>query len=127
MMRKIFAVVVCLLTLFVGSILAQTPVVGPTDAIGFDYPDADLATYVVNRFEASYDSGAWNSINIPPVAAVIGGVTTYRVVPPQASGNHTVAFRACNAVGCSGSSGPFAFAVLGVPGSAPGNIRKIPR
>jgi len=106
---------------------AQAPVIGPNDAIGFDYRDADLTGFAVSRFEASYDSGTWAAIGIPPVAIVTNGISTYRVIPPQAQGTHTVAFRACNAVGCSSSSGPFAFAVLGTPTTAPGNVRRIPR
>jgi len=110
-----------------GAIYAQAPVVGPSDAIGFDYVDASLSEYQVDRFEASYDGGTWATLGIPPVAFSANGVSTYRVIPPQSTGTHTVAFRACNAVGCSNSSGPFAFAVLGAPSVAPGNVRKIPR
>lgn len=106
---------------------SPSPVIGPQDAIGFDYADADFQQYAVERFEAQYDGGAWASIGIPQVAGQSNGLTTYRVIPPMPSGNHTVGLRACNAVGCSTSSSPFAFAVLGAPETAPGNVRKIPR
>jgi len=126
--RRKFAILVPLfLALSTSIAFAQAPVIGPNDAIGFDYRDVEFAEYVVTRFEASYDSGPWNSINVPPIAIVVNGVSTYRVIPPQPTGTHTVVFRACNAVGCSTSTAPFDFAVLGAPATAPGNVRRIPR
>jgi hypothetical protein len=112
---------------YVSAHAQSAPVIGPNDAIGFDYLNADFSTYAVDRFEVSYDGGGWASLGIPPVASATSTVSTYRVIPPQSNGTHSVAFRACNVVGCSVSSGPFAFAVLGVPSAAPGNIRRIPR
>ena len=109
------------------AVMQQPVVIGPTEAIGFDYIDAEFQSSQVARFEASYDGGNWSTLGIPPIAAVIGGVTTYRVIPPQPSGTHTVVFRACNAAGCGGGSSPFAFEPLGAPTTSPSNVRKIPR
>ena len=118
---------VLLIVALSGVPVLQAPVIGPQDAIGFDYPDADVSGYQVTHFENQYDGGAWTSISMPPVAAQGNGVSTYRVIPTTQTGTHNIAFRACNAVGCGGSSSPFAFAVLGAPSNAPGNVRKIPR
>ena len=101
--------------LFAGAREAQAPIVGPEDAIGFDYADADLSGFQVTHFENSYDEGAWLTIGIPPVAAAANGLTTYRVAPTPTQGTHTISFRACNAVGCSAPSVPFAFAPAAVP------------
>ncbi len=116
-----------LLTLLLAGGFWQAPIVGPNDAIGFNYTDADFANAQVERFENQYDGGQWLSIGIPTVYQNLNGITTYRVIPTTATGTHTLSFRACNAVGCGNASSPFAFAVLGAPSTAPSNIRVIPR
>ncbi len=109
------------------AVQAQTPTLSPTEAVGFDYTDADLATYAVSRFEAAYDGNAtYTSIGMV-VSSTANGVTTYKTTPPQTSGTHTVNVRACNAAGCGAASVPFAFVVLSAPGSAPTNLHKVIR
>jgi hypothetical protein len=101
-----------LLSLFglAGVLEAQAPIVGPDEAIGFDYADADRDAYQVTHFENSYDEGAWLNIGQPPIVASTNGVSTYRVAPTPTQGTHTISFRACNAVGASIPTTPFAFA-----------------
>lgn len=115
--------------------MQQAVVIGPTDAIGFDYANADFQAYTVSRFEAQWD-GASTWSTIPTSGGVVlsdtpTGYTTYKVVPPFSSGTHNVVFRACSdAAGCGGSSPapPFAFAYPSVsPPVPPGNVRKVPR
>lgn len=129
-LRWTISIVAILLMASVTGIARQAVVIGPTDAIGFDYPADYLTTYQVTHFEASYDSAGWASLGVPPVADHNNGILTYRVIPPQATGTHTVVFRVCNAVGCSAPSLPFAFALPGgdlVVPVAPSNVRRIPR
>lgn len=123
--RWVFVVLVALVLLVV-PLQGQTVTIGPLEAIGWDYADADLNLYQVNRFEAQYDAGAWAAVGMT-VAFAANGVTTYKTTPPQPSGNHTVLLRACNQAGCGSTSPPFAFAVLSVPSTAPMNVRKIPK
>jgi hypothetical protein len=92
---------------------AQTPVVGPTDVIAVDYPEAWFTDYSVQRFEVQYDAQGWTSLGIPPVYTASDGVTTYMVSPTMEPGGHTVSFRACNAAACSASTSPFAYEVPG--------------
>lgn len=110
--------------LFVAPTFAQAPVFSPGDALGWDYPDADTATYQVSRFEAQYDNGAWVAVGMD-VAGTANGITTYKTTPAVTNGTHSVVVRACNVSGCGGASSPFAFAVLTAPASAPTNLRKI--
>jgi hypothetical protein len=110
------------------NLLAQSaPTLGPNDAISFDYMDADFSGYQVTGFQASWDGGAWAAISPTSFrdAGTTSGATSYKVIPPFTSGQHTVSVRACNAVGCGGTSAPFAFAYQSVPGSAPSNLRKV--
>jgi hypothetical protein len=95
-------------TLVASLLLFQAVTIGPTDAIGFDYATAEMTTYAVSRFEVSWDNSAYASLGIPAtVAGAPAGFSTYKVIPPFTSGQHTVVFRACNALGCGGSSTPF--------------------
>lgn len=104
-------------------------IIGPTDAIGFDYVDVDYQNSQVNRFEASYDGAPFTGLNAA-VYQNANGVTTYRFVPPQTNGTHTVAVRACNSIECGAATSPFGFAfpVVNPPTpNAPTNLRKVPR
>ena len=92
-------------------VAAQTPTLGPYDAIGVDYPDAWLTEQAIARFEVQYNGGQWTSVGIPPVYAASDGVTTYSVRPRMSVGNHAVSFRVCNAGACSTSTSPFPFLV----------------
>jgi hypothetical protein len=111
--------------------LGQQPTfIDVNEAIGFDYPDADMTFYAVTSFEAQYDDGQWQNLGVPPSvidANTQFGMKTYKVVPPMMTGNHTVSFRACNSVGCGGGSTPFYFTFVMVPEGTPTNVRKIPR
>jgi hypothetical protein len=112
-------------------VLAQQPApLGPNDAIGFDYSDANMTTYQVTGFEASFDSGPYQALGIPtPVvfADTLAGHRTYRVLSPFANGTHTVVFRACNGAGCGVPSVPFAYEHVSSPSASPGNVRRVPR
>ena len=122
-MRQIPLVGLLGLLLSIPLLAAQAPVIGPTDAVGFDYLDADMA--ITTRFESSYDNGPWASVQIPTTVPL---GKTYKVIPPYTSGSHTVLFRACNSAGCGSASVPFAFVYAATsPTVAPGNIRKVPR
>jgi hypothetical protein len=127
-MRKLVVAAAVAVVFCAGPAFSQAPVqIGPNDAIGLDYVDADFASYAVTEFNAQYDAGTWTSIGVPTNKVTAGGVTTYKVVPPQTNGNHTVSFRACNVAGCSAGTVPFAFApVLSAP-VGPTNVRKVPR
>jgi hypothetical protein len=115
----------------VAPLVAQQPIpLSPSDAIGFDYTDANLTAYQVSGFEASYDSGPWVSLGIPTgviLPDTPAGSRTYKAIPPFTSGTHTVVFRACNGAGCGVPSSPFAFEHVSSPGASPGNVRKVPR
>lgn len=127
MMLGCLVILVGLLGYAIG-VSAQTAVVlTSTDALAFDYTDTDFDTYVVSGFEVAYDGGAFAAVAAPKYQD-IGGVSSYKFIPPQTNGTHTVVLRACNAVGCGAGSAPFAFAVLSSsPGTAPRNLRKVPR
>lgn len=119
---------------FAAVVSAQTPILGPTDALSFDYYDADFSTYAVTGFQASWDSGVWAAITTTAFtdAQTLVGATSFQVIPPFKNGQHTMSVRACNAQGCGGGSIPFAFMyavveVLPVPGAVPVNLRKVPR
>jgi hypothetical protein len=108
---------------------AQAPQLGPNDGLAFDYLDADFEAYAVTGFQVQWDGGAWAAIS-PQAFRDAGtgvGATSYEIKPPFTSGNHTATFRACNALGCGGSSVPFAFGYPSVPSKAPSNIRVIKR
>jgi hypothetical protein len=85
-------------------------IVGPSDAIGIDYPEGWFSEYIIDRFEVQYDGEEWTSLGIPPIYASLNGVTTYTVRPARL-GSHTASFRVCNAEACSTSTSPFAFVV----------------
>jgi hypothetical protein len=127
-LRQLALVLVLLVLAPVASAM-QSVVIGPTDAIGFNYSDADLQAYAVTRFEASWDGQAFAAIQ--PVTAILPdtpvGFTTYKNIPPFSSGNHTVVFRACRLEGCGGGSVPFAFAYPVVNPTVPTNVRRVPR
>ena len=109
-------------------VVAQSaPVIGPSDAIGFDYVDADYDLYLVSGFEAAYDGGAYQPVAAPKFQSV-NGVSSYKFIPAPTTGQHIVSIRACNAIGCGAGSAPFAFAALASsPTTAPVNLRKVPR
>ena len=111
------------------TVSAQTPVIGPTDAIAFDYGNADFTAYQVTRFEASWDGLTFGAVTTQSavLADTPTGYTSYLVTPPFSNGTHTVSFRACNAAGCGGASSPFAFAYQGSPAGVPTNVRKVAR
>lgn len=116
---------------------SSAPIIGPQDALGFDYLAADFSAFQVQRFEVSWDNsscasaGTWVSVGIPlprQLADTVPGGNTYGVVPPFTSGTHSWCVRAVNMVGPGVSIGPFAYAVVGsAPTVAPSNLRKIPR
>ena len=114
-------IVMCSVTLY-----AQAPTLGPDEAIGWDYSDADLTAYEVNRFEAQYDGGVWTPVGMV-VSSANAGITTFKTTPTQQNGTHSIVVRACNVAGCGAGSSPFGFAVLSAPAAAPGNMRKVPR
>lgn len=122
-MKRLLAVI-GFLAILGGIAFAQAPIFSPGDALGWDYLDADVATYQVNRFEVQYDNGAWTAAGMDTVASA-NGVTTYKTTPTVGNGTHQAVVRACNVSGCGGASSPFAFAVLTAPASAPTNLRKI--
>ena len=108
--------------------LPQPPVVLlPTEAFAFEFPDAALTSEGIDRFEVSYDAGAFASLGLPPKLSTVNGISKYKLIPPQTSGTHSFSLRACNAVGCGPASSPFAFAPLSNPATVPGNITKVPR
>jgi hypothetical protein len=113
------------------SLTAQNPILTPTDALAFDYPDADFTASQVTRFEAQWDGGAWGALPMTTFrdASTPAGFSSYKVIPPFSNGTHAVSYRACNSVGCGGGSVPFgfAFAVAETPKAVPGNVRKVPR
>lgn len=92
------------------SSMQTLPVLGQTDAIGFDYRDSDFQLFQVTRFENQYNGGPWVLIS-PPVYSQINGFTTYFVRPQDVvpAGTYTIAFRACNIEGCSPGTAPFGF------------------
>ena len=102
------------------------PTMGPSDAIGVDYPEAWFNEYAIDRFEVQYDARGWTSVGIPPVYTALDGVTTYTVTPDTPAGSHTVSFRACNADACSASTSPFAFVVPGDTSVVPGDTSVVP-
>jgi hypothetical protein len=96
-------------------VAAQVTTVGPNDAIGWDYLDADMTIYDVSRFEASWDDSEWTTLGIPPSiidAETQSGARTYKATPSFTGGNHTVSFRACNAAGPGGASSPFRLRIV---------------
>jgi len=112
------------------AVYAQTAVVvGPAETIAFDYIDADLVTYEVTRFEASFDGAAYATVTT--TAVMLGdtpvGSKTYKITLPFSTGTHTVAFRACRLEGCGGGSTPFAFAFPVVNPNVPTRVRKVPK
>lgn len=111
--------------------MQPAPTIGPSDALGFDYLNADMTTYSVTRFEVAWDGGAWVALGIPTartLADTSPGASTYPVVPPFTNGNHTFSVRAVNIAGAGGASIPFAFVAVGsVPTGVPANVRKIIR
>lgn len=136
MRRSFIALTILALFAFAGAVhsptaAAQSPVIiGPAEALGFDYLDAALTAYAVTDFQVAWDSTTtFVTVGIPPVSAVSAGITTYKVVPSFSSGTHTFQVRVCNAVGCSvgAPATPFAFALLASPGVAPTNVRKVAR
>jgi hypothetical protein len=109
------------------AVVLQTVTIGSTEAIAFDYNDADLSTFQVVRFEAAWDNQAY--VALTPTAIVLAdtlpGSTTYKVVPPFTNGTHTVTFRACSSEVCGVASDPFPFAyVVAVP-TSPSHVRSI--
>lgn len=99
----------------------------PTEAYAFEFPDAALLDEAIDRFEVSYDSGAFQTLGLPAKVSTSGGISKYKLIPPQTTGTHTFSLRACNAAGCGPSSAPFAFAPLVSPTTGIGAITKIPR
>lgn len=107
---------------------AQQPVpLLPTEAFAFEFPDAALSAENIDRFEVSYDVGAFASLGLPSKLSTANGISKYKLIPPQTSGTHTFSLRACNAVGCGPVSAPFAFTPLNSPVTGIGTITKVPR
>lgn len=129
--RAVPIVAFILLVIWVGVAAAQTPIViTPTDSLAFDYFDADFLDGAVLRFEAQYDTGSWVVVDQATAftdAQTQPGATSYRAVPPFTGGNHAVTYRACNAYGCSGGSGPIPFGYGTGPAGVPSNVRKVLR
>jgi hypothetical protein len=125
-MRRLTALISVLFLLTVGLAAQAPPVATATQAFGFNYADADLATFSVVRFELQIDGGAWTSVAIPAKAndaLTPAGASTYRVpIPALTTGSHTVSFRACNAQLCSDPSAPFSF-ILAVKPATPTGAR----
>lgn len=125
-MKRWICALVALLVCTALPVRAQAPVLGPNEAIGWDYADLDVSTYQVNRFEAAYDGGAFATVGMV-VSVQSAGITTYKTTPTPQNGTHTVAIRACNVAGCGPASSPFGFVVLSAPPSAPVNLHIVPR
>lgn len=131
-MRTLYRGLACLLLVCLTLPLsAQAPTVTSSQAIGFDYLDADMTAFSVTRFDVQWDNGAWVSIGIPaPVkqADTLAGASTYKVTPPFTTGNHSVSYRAVNEAGAGAASSPFAFASLASsPAGVPTNVRVVPK
>jgi hypothetical protein len=109
--------------------LLQTPIVGATDAIAFDYNNNDLATFQVVRFEAAWDSQPY--VTLTTVAFTDANTqldcTSYKFIPPFTSGTHSVTVRACNSEVCGTASGPFPFAYAVAMPPPPAHLRTVPR
>lgn len=128
MRRPVYLLAVLILLGWPALLCAQAPVIGPTDALAFDYPDQDYTESQVDRFEAAYDGSAFAALAAPKYQTV-NGVSSYKFIPPQTAGTHTVALRACNPIGCGAASSPFVFALATTspPTAVPGNVRKVIR
>lgn len=131
-MKTFRLALVCLVVLgFIATPSAQVPTITSSQAVGFDYLDADMVSFSVTRFDVQWDNGVWVSIGIPAavkLANTLAGASTYKVTPPFTTGNHSVSFRAVNAAGAGAASGPFPFAVVGSPpAGVPTNVRVVPR
>ena len=81
------------------------PVAIQGDTVAFDYFTADLATYVVVRFERRLDGGAWEGLGLPAgqmLPDTQANAETYVVpLPALPTGDHAVSYRACNVDVCS--------------------------
>jgi len=122
-MRLLHTVLILVLLLWAAPALAQTA--GPSDHIGFDYPDASFTSAAVTAFEMSVDSQPYTSVAIPPTqndANTLPDHTT-RIVPIPAltPGAHTVAFRARNVSDVGPASAAYGFTLVVLV--APDNIR----
>lgn len=104
------------------------PVAVASQSFGFDYVIANLSTFSVVRFEQQIDGGAWVSVAIPPTAndpqTPVGSNTYKTPIPALVTGNHTVAFRACNAQVC-GDPGLSLTFTLAVKPPAPAAVPRI--
>lgn len=111
--------------------LQQAPIITSSDAVGFDYVTANLTTYQVNDFQVQYDGGgSWLSLGVAggrTLADTPSGSLTYSVIPPFASGTHSISIRACGTGGCSVGTSPFAFAYAASTPVTPSGVRKVPR
>jgi hypothetical protein len=111
---------VLLVALFAVPVIAQqAPPVISGDRFAWDYVEADLATYSVDRFEVQIDSGTWTPVGIPVAftdARTQAGKKSYAIpFPATQPGNHTITIRACNPDVCSAGTAPFAFKLAVVP------------
>jgi hypothetical protein len=121
---RILIAALCVVCLSV-VVTAQTQVIIGTERFAWDYPDADLASGAVTRFEVKYDDGAFTSVGIPTETADIPGGKTYKVqFSALKPGTHTVTARACNVDVCSEPMAPLGFVLAVVP-SIPSNPRII--
>lgn len=116
-MRLVLALL--MLALYGVPAVAQTSLL-PGQRFGFDYAEADLAAFAVDRFEAQLDGGTWTAIGIPPAEIrpdTEPGKRTHVVNPPAMlpGRNHSLAFRACNSIGCSPATAPLIFDLVIVP------------
>jgi hypothetical protein len=112
----------CVLLLFALSvpvIAQQAPPVLSGDRFAWDYVEADLVAYSVDRFEVQIDAGGWTPVGIPAAftdALTQAGKKSYAIAfPATQPGNHTISVRACNPDVCSAGIAPFAFKLAIVP------------
>jgi len=88
------------------------PTAIPTQSLAWTYQNA--SAQLVDRFEVSYDDGAWTGAGLQMVTGVAD--LFFAPLPALITGTHTVRVRACNAAGCSDPSDVFTFRmVAGVP------------
>jgi hypothetical protein len=107
------------LVLVLALVAQQAPPVLSGDKFAWDYVEADIATYSVDRFEFQIDTGTWTPVGIPSAfadAQTQAGKKSYAIsFPATQPGNHTISVRACNPDVCSEGIAPFAFKLAIVP------------
>lgn len=109
---------------------AQTPVV-PSDKLGWDQQDTDLAAASANTYRLYADGVATGTVLTPVTCAnqvpVLAGnftcTTPFPAFTPTVT--HSITVSAANAAGESLKSTPFSFKFVVIP-SVPSNLRRIP-